>query len=348
MAKKLRVGFVGTGGIATGAHLPGYQALDSVEVVGAADVSDASLSRFAEKAGVPAENCFNDYQEMLDKVDLDIVTVCTPNSWHCQPTLDAFAKGRHVLVEKPVAISADQCREMIEAGKKAKKMFMVGQTLRFTKGAAQMKRWVDKNELGNIYFGRAQYLRVRGVPGRLGFVTKELSEGGPIYDIGVHVLDLTLHLMGFPEPVSVSAGVYNTLATKKSPLMPFPPEKYTVPDDAAFALIRFADGQTVILEASWALNLVSGQHNVVLCGDKGGCQLEPTALVRERAGVLENITNEIFNYPERAGHVEEIRRFVEAIQKKKPSPVPGEEALITQRILDGIYKSGETGKEVEL
>ena len=348
MAKKLRVGFIGTGGIATGAHLPGYQALDTVEVVAGADVNDASLARFAEKAGVLEAHCFNDYREMLDNVDLDIVSVCTPNSWHYQPTVDAFAKGCHVLCEKPVATSADQCRGMIEAGKKAKKLFMVGQTLRFTKGAAQMKRWADKGELGDIYFGRAQYLRVRGVPGRLGFVTKELSEGGPIYDIGVHVLDLTLWLMGFPEPVGVSAGVYNKLASKRSPLMPFPPSKYTVPDDAAFSLIRFANGATVILECSWALNLVSGQHNVVVCGDKGGCQLEPTALVRERAGVLENVTNEIFNYPERAGHAEEVRQFVEAILKGKPSPVPGEEALVTQRILDGIYKSGEKGNEVAL
>ncbi|NSW57225.1 MAG: Gfo/Idh/MocA family oxidoreductase [Armatimonadetes bacterium] len=348
MAGKLRVGFVGTGGIATGAHLPGYQALDAVEVVAAADVSPDSLKRFSEKAGVPEQNCFADYREMLDKVDLDIVTVCTPNSWHYQPTVDAFAKGCHVLVEKPVGISADQCRGMIEAGKKAGKLFMVGQTLRFTRGAAQMKQWVDKKELGDIYFGRAQYLRVRGVPGRLGFVSRELSEGGPIYDIGVHVLDLTLWLMGFPEPVSVSAGVYNKLASKKSKLMPFAPEQYTVPEDAAFALIRFETGATVILECSWALNLVAGAHNVVLCGDKGGCQLEPTAMVRERDGVLEHVTNDIFQYPDRAGHVEEIRQFVDAILRKKPSPVPGEQALITQRILDAIYKSGEKGREVEV
>ncbi len=347
MAKKLRVAFVGAGGIATGAHLPGFQAqADKVEIVAAADVSEQSLARFSERAGIPAEMCFSDYKEMYKKVEFDAVAVCTPNSWHYQPTIDAFAKGCHVLVEKPVAVSADQCRSMIEAGKKAKKLFMVGQTLRFTKGAAQMKAWVDGGELGEVYFGKAQYLRVRGVPGRLGFVTKELSEGGPIYDIGVHVLDLTLYLMGFPEPVSVSAGVYNKLASKKSPLMPFAPEQYTVPDDAAFSLIRFANGATVILECSWALNLVSGSHNVILCGDKGGCQLEPTAMVRERKGVLENVSNEIFQYPEKAGHTEEIRQFVEAILKKKPSPVPGEQALITQRILDAIYKSGQEGKEV--
>jgi len=346
MAKKLKVAFVGAGGIATGAHLPGFQAQADVEVVAAADVSEQSLQRFAERAGISAEMCFSDYKDMYEKVDCDAVAVCTPNSWHYQPTLDAFSKGCHVLVEKPVAVSADQCRGMIEAGKKAGKLLMVGQTLRFTKGAAQMKAWVDSGDLGDIYFGRAQYLRVRGVPGRLGFVTRDLSEGGPIYDIGVHVLDLTLYLMGFPEPVAVSAGVYNKLASKKSPLMPFDPAQYTVPDDAAFSLIRFETGATVLLECSWALNLVSGAHNVIICGDKGGCQLEPTAMVRERKGVLENVSNEIFHYPEKAGHTEEIRQFVEAIQKKKPSPVPGEQALITQRILDAIYKSGQEGREV--
>ncbi len=348
MAKKLRVGFVGAGGIATGAHLPGYQRLDTVEVVAAADLSEKALANFAAKAGVCPENCFSDYRQMLEQVDLDIVTVCTPNSWHCQPTLDAFARGCHVLCEKPVAISADQCRSMIEAGKQAKKVFMVGQTLRFMKGSAQMKQWVDKGEVGDIYYGHAQYLRVRGVPGAFGFVSRELSQGGPIYDIGVHVLDLTLWLMGFPEPVAVSAGVYNKIASKKSPLIPFPPSKYTVPDDAAFSLIRFANGATVVLECSWALNLVSGAHNVIVCGEKGGCQLEPTALVRERSGVLEHVTNDIFKYPEAAGHSEEIRQFVDAVLNNKPSPVPGEQALITQRILDGIYLSGETGREVVL
>lgn len=347
MAKKLRVGFVGTGGIATGAHLPGYQALDSVEIVAAADVSPKALKNFAERAGVAPENCYSDYREMYEKVDLDIVTVCTPNTWHYQPTVDAFAKGCHVLVEKPIAINADLARKMIAAGKKAKKLFMVGQTLRFTRGAAQMKQWVDNGEVGNVYFAQAQYLRVRGVPG-INFVQKDLSQGGPIYDIGVHALDLTLWLMGFPEPVSVSAGVYNKLACKKSPLMPHPPSKYTVPEDAGFALIRFKNGATVILGASWALNLVSGVHNVTICGDKGGCQLDPTVLVRERDGVLERISNDIFNYPAAEGHTEEVRQFVEAVLKGTPSPVPGEEALVTQRILDGIYKSGEEGKEVEV
>ncbi len=346
MAEPLRVGFVGAGGIARGAHLPAFQALgDQVQVVAAADISEQALARFAEAARLPKKACFTDYTTMLDKVDLDIVVVCTPNSWHYQPTLDAFAGGCHVLCEKPVAISADQCREMIAAGHKAKKLFMVGQTLRFTKGAAIMKYWVDQGELGKVYWGRAQYLRVRGVPGSRGFVSKKMSQGGPVYDIGVHVLDLTLWLMGFPEPVSAFAGVYREITTKRSPLIPHAPSRYTVPEDAAFSLIRFANGATVCLECSWTLNLPSGgEHNVVVCGDQGGCQLEPPTLLVEKDGKLLKTTAESFPYPEPAGHREEVRQFVEAVRKRKPSPVPGEQALITQRILDAVYKSGKSGQ----
>jgi len=345
MAKTLRVGFVGAGGIARGAHLPGFQALNDVQVVAAADIAPPALEAFASAASLPPESCFSDYRKMFEKVDLDIVVVCTPNSYHCVPTVDAFAKGCHVLVEKPVAISADQCREMIAAGHMAEKLLMVGQTVRFTKNAACLKYWVDRGEVGEPYWGRAQALRVRGVPGAKGFVSGAMSGGGPIYDIGVHMLDCALWLMGFPEPVSVSAGVYRKLTLKKTPLVPFTGKDYTVPDDAGFGFVRFANGATLGLEASWTLNLLAGVHNVVVCGERGGVQLEPPGLIRERDGKLEKITSETFPYPERQGHYEEVRQFVEAVRKGKPSPVPGEQALITQRILDAMYKSGEKGKE---
>jgi predicted dehydrogenase len=313
--------------------------------VAAADVSPASLEACAAAAALDGRNCYADYHEMLDKEKLDIVAICTPNAWHYQPAIDAFKAGCHVLCEKPIAISADQARKMIAAGKKAKKLFMVGQTLRFLKPAAMMKQWVDNGDVGDIYWARAQYLRVRGIPGSRGFVTKEASQGGPIYDIGVHVLDLALWLMDFPEPVSVSAGVYNKIACKKSPLVPHKPSEYTVPDDSAFGLIRFKNGATISLECSWALNIPTAPMNVTVCGDKGGCQFEPVALLTERKGTLERVQPEVFKYPDPAGHREEIRAFVEAVKKGKPSPVPGEQALITQRILDAIYMSGESGRE---
>lgn len=344
---KLKVGFIGAGGIARGGHLPGYQALaDDVKVVAATDVGEAPLKLFAEAAGLSDAQCFSDYRQMLDSVDLDLVSVCTPNSLHCKPTIDAFARGCHVLVEKPIAVSAVEARKMIEAGHAAGKLLMVGQSTRFTRQAQMMKKWVDEGLVGDIYWGRCQYLRQRGTPRRLGFVTRELSAGGPIYDLGVHVLDLALYLMDFPEPVSVSAGVYNRLASVPSPLNSFPPEQYTVPEDFAFSLIRFANGATLSLECSWQLNIPTVPHNVVLCGDRGGCEYNPLSLVTERGDALERMQPEIFHYPEPGHHRVEVKEFVEAILSGGTSPVPGEQALITQRILDAVYKSGEKGKEV--
>ena len=175
-----------------------------------------------------------------------------------------------------------------------------------------------------------------------------MAAGGPIYDIGVHALDSALWLMGFPEPVTVSAGVYRKITTKRSPLVPATPKEYTVPEDAGFGFVRFKDGATLVLETSWTLNIPEGAHQIVVCGDKGGVQVSPPVLVRERRGKLEKVTPEIFPYPDPAGHREEIRQFVEAIRKGEPSPVPGEEALITQRILDAMYQSAEKGKAVDI
>lgn len=344
---RLRVGFVGAGSICQGAHLPAFQALkDDCEVVAASDMSQVTLASCAKAASLDTTHCYTDYHEMLEKEKLDIVAICTPNSFHYQPTLDALAAGCNVLCEKPIAISAEQARGMIAAEKKSGKMLMIGQTLRFLRNGAMMKQWVDNGDIGEIYWARAQYLRVRGTPARAGFVKKEMSQGGPIYDLGVHVLDLALWLMGFPEPQAVSAGVYNKLASQDSPLNPFKPSEYTVPDDAAFSLIRFKNGATISLECSWALNVPSAPMNVTVCGDKGGAQYEPLAMLTDRKGTLERVQPEIFNYPDPAGHHAEIKAFVEALKQGAPSPVPAEQALITQRILDAIYKSGEEGCEV--
>jgi predicted dehydrogenase len=347
MAKKLRVGVIGSGAIFTGAHWPGWKALGDVEVVALADVSPANLAKAAELCCVPPTNCFADYKQMLKKVELDVVDVCTPNCYHCAPVIAAFEAGNHVIVEKPCATSVAEVEKMIAAGKKAKKLFMVAQSLRFTDAHLAMKRWVDAGFLGDIYYSRLSMLRPRGVPSWGAFIVKEMSAGGPCYDLAVHILDLALYLMGHPEPVSVAANHWLEISNKPS-LMKHDPKKYTVPDELAAGFIRFANGACISLETSWAINAPEGTYNVFLAGKKGGMQNNPLTLVREEAGLLTNTSVQVNPDQGIASHSEEIRRFVEAIQKKLPSPVPGEQALITQRILDGIYKSAKLGKEVKV
>ena len=347
MPKELRVGLIGAGGIAQ-THMKAWQKRDDAAVVAICDIRKQARESTGQKYGVPAEMLYEDYKQMLSDVELDAVDICTPNAVHMPPTLAAFKAGCHVLVEKPVAISARQCERMINAGHEAGKLLMVAQVMRFSLDSLAMRRWVDEGLLGDIYWARASLLRPRGTPAWGSFIDMEQSGGGPIYDIGVHVLDLCLHLMGFPEPVSVSASTYLGISDKPS-LMAHDPKKYTVPEDFAVALIRFANGATISLEASWALNIPAPTHNCLLAGDKGGMQNNPLTLVQEQSGMLMNITPEVNPYRSGPQNFDmEIGLFVEAIRTGGPSPVPGEEALITQRILDAVYKSGQRGKEAKV
>ena len=345
MAKTLKVGFIGTGGIAQ-AHLNAWGKCADTEIVALCDVSEKALASSAEKACVPAEKLFSDYHKMLDSVELDIVDVCTPNAMHAKPTIAALQAGANVIVEKPAATSAREVEQMIAAGQDAGKLLMVAQVMRYSTEGQTLKSWIKQGLIGDIYWGRAEYLRRRGVPAWGAFIDRTASGGGPCYDIGVHVLDLALHLMDFPEPVTVSAGVYLKLANKPS-VMKHDPKQYTVPEDFAVALIRFADGRTLSLGASWALNLAQELNQVLLCGTKGGIQLSPVTLITEQNGVLANATPQVSQFDRADNFYNECCAFASAVKAGGPSPVPGEQALITQRILDAVYKSGEKGREVK-
>ncbi len=348
MPRPLRVGLIGAGSIAQ-AHMAGWQQNAHAEVVAICDISRPVREGTAERWGVSKDALFEDYRKMLKHVELDAVDICTPNSYHKAQTIAAFRAGCHVMVEKPVATSASDCRRMITAGKKAQRLLMVAQVMRFSGEGQTLRAWVDAGLVGDVYWGYCTLLRARGVPPWGKFIDGQASGGGPCYDLGVHILDMALWLMDFPEPVTVSAGTYLQVANKAS-LMKHKPRKYTVPEDMAAGFIRFKNGATLSLQTSWALNVTEefSARNIILCGTKGGLQYSPPTLVREQDGMLVNYTPQIGAPVGESGFVDEIDAFVEAIRHGQPSPVPGEQALITQRILDGIYASGEAGKEVKV
>ncbi|NLO06791.1 MAG: Gfo/Idh/MocA family oxidoreductase [candidate division WS1 bacterium] len=347
MRETLRVGFVGTGGIARGQHIPAWNALPGAEIVAIADIDPDAAAKGAALAGVEEQHLYDDYEKMLEAEELDVVDVCTPNCVHMPPTVAALEAGCHVFVEKPVAISADQVRQMIAARDKSQKLLCVTQNMRYSDEAIAAKRFVDAGGIGDIYWGRAEYLRARGVPAWGAFIDAEKSAGGPCYDIGVHVLDLTLHFMNFPEPVSVSANTWLEIANKPS-VMAHDPRKYTVPEELAAGFIRFENGSCISLAASWALNATGNNNNISVFGNLGGVQMWPFTLVTEQHGMMLNCTPQVIGNKGLGGHAEEIRRFVAAIHGRGPVPVPPEQTLITQRILDGIYKSGQEGAEVKV
>jgi predicted dehydrogenase len=345
---------IGTGQVAQARHLPAFEKLQAegkVQLVALCDVSADKLGALAEKFGV--SRTFTDYHEMLRLPEIDAVIVCTPNYLHKQPVLDAFAAGKHVLCEKPLAINAVEGAEMVAAGRAAGKQFHVGYNLRFGPGVQAVRRFVDDGKLGEIYYVRAQALRRRGIPSHGHFTDKAKQGGGPLIDIGAHVLDLSLWLMDFPSPVSVSGQTQVKFGHREGLIGlrgQWDPKNFTVEDFAA-GFVRFDNGATLTLESSFAANIAQDQFQTTLMGTEGGALVDManeanTRVFREESGTLTD-TAPVF-LPQFHTHEAEIRAFVQALTDGAPVPVPGEQALVVTRILDALYQSAEIGREVLL
>lgn len=343
----LGIGIIGSGGIARTAHMPGYVscAEDGVRIIAVADVNAEAARAAAEQFDVP--HVYTDYRDLLERDDIHAVSVCTPNYLHLQPTLDAFAAGKHVLVEKPLALNATEGARMVAAGRAAGKKLQVGFMTRFQSPAQALKRFIDAGEMGEIYFARAQAMRRRGIPGWGVFTQKDKQGGGPLIDIGVHILDLTLWLMGHPEPVAVSGQTYAKFGHRAGLvglLGQWDPSIFSVEDFAA-ALVRFDNGATLVLESSFCANQEQRDvMNTELFGTEGGCSYNPCKMFFERHRTLIDATPAYL--PQVKAHEAEVRAFVRAILDDTPVPVTGEEALMTSRIIDAIYRSSEAGREV--
>ena len=353
----LRVGIIGTGGIATGAHIPGYQNTEGVELYAACDVVKERAEAIAERFRIP--HVFTDYERMLKLPEIDVVSVCTPPFAHKGATIAALEAGKHVLCEKPMALNAAEAQEMVEAWYRSrgkhKNKFSIGFHSRWGRQAQTLKRFVEAGELGEVYYGRAVALRRRGVPGWGVFTSKAMNGGGPLIDIGVHALDLALWLMGHPDPVAVYGVTYRKFGNRPNVFNPWgawDPKTYDV-EDSAFAMIRFANGAALQLECSWVLNIERSMSQTILCGTEGGAQLEPFKVFQEKHGTILDVVppERATEGQGRAGEVAytlEIRGFVEAIRSDSDPLVLPEQALMVSQIVDAIYASDESGDAVKL
>lgn len=340
----INVGVIGTGGIASNQHMPALEKQPDVKILAVCDVNEQSAKNAAERFNVP--HMFTDYQKLLEMDEIDAVHVCTPNIFHMPPTVDALNAGKHVMVEKPLARNAVEGAQMVEAAKRNGKKLMVAQNMRFTPEAQTLKRFIDAGELGEIYFARVWALRRRGIPSWGVFTDKEKQGGGPLIDIGVHALDLTLYLMGHPKPVTTSGQAFTKIGNTPGHVGvwgPWDHTKYTVEDYAA-GFIRLDNGASIILESSFAANLGDERMNSTLLGTKGGADTSPLKIYGEQYGTLIDITPA--HMPKWSAYEAEVRGFYDAIQNDTEPPVTGEQALNVMKILDGIYKSSDDGKEV--
>jgi predicted dehydrogenase len=346
--KTIGIGIIGSGGIAQGAHLPAYKALaeEDVRVIAVADVRRETAEQAAEKFDVP--HVYEDYREMLRRDDIDAVSVCTPNFMHKQPAIDALEAGKHVLVEKPLAINAAEGREMVAAARRTGMKLQAGLNNRFGSAPQALKRFIQAGELGEIYYARSQALRRRGIPSWGVFTQKDKQGGGPLIDIGVHILDLTLWLMGHPKPIAASGQTYTKFGKREGVvglMGQWDTKNFTV-EDFGVGFVRFENGATLTLETSFAANLEKEIFNCELFGTEGGCSLSPLRLFFERNQTLIDATPVFL--PQVHTHPAEIRSFIEAIRNDTEPPVTAEEGLMVTEILDAIYRSADEGREVRI
>ena len=366
--EKLKIGIIGCGGIANNKHFPSLQSQsDKCEMVAFCDLIEERAVTACEKYGAEGAKCYTDYRELLADPAIDVVHVLTPNVAHCPITVDAFAAGKHVLCEKPMAHNTEDAQKMIDAWKKSGKKFTIGYQNRFREEVQNLHAACEKGELGEIYYGKAHAVRRRAVPTWGVFPNKALQGGGPLIDIGTHALDITLWCMNNYEPVSVSGSVYYKLgsmpeAVEGNLFGPWDPETFEV-EDSAMGFIKMKDGSTISLEASWALNILdSREASTTLCGTLAGAEVhsgmsyKDNELIynRGRNGQLMQETISpvgqvaYFGGGGSAEGVAEAKQWLEAIINDTEPVVKPEQAFTVTRILEAIYQSAETGKEVYL
>jgi len=343
MAAKVRIGIIGTGAIARGAHMANYAKLDDVEIVAVCDADEKAMNAAAEQYGVPKR--YADYRDIAADPDIDAVSVCTPNFMHKDPTVACLRAGKHVLVEKPIAMNAAEGAEMVRAAEESGRVLAVGLHFRYDPSVEALRRFRDEGGFGDVYYSRVHILRRRGIPGWGCFGDKARQGGGAMVDIGVHYLYIALYVMGFPKPVSAAGAIWDRFGSKPPGVAPWgvwDHENFTVEDYAA-AFVRFEGGMAMSIEASFAAN-IEGCSNVWIMGDRGGAQLEPLKIYREEFGMLTDSTPGWM--PKNDCHASEIRDFVAAARGEGAAGVTGAEGLAVTRIIDAVYRSAELGREV--
>ncbi len=352
---KIKVGIIGVGGIAQ-AHIQGYRQNPAVELYAFCDINPERLEQQGKEHGIT--RLYTDVNDMMAALpELDAVSVCTWNCAHASCTIAALKAGKHVLCEKPMAMNADEAAAMLEAAKESGKLLMIGFVRRFGNDMAMLREFIEAGSLGDLYYSKVTYLRRHGNPGGW-FSDKARSGGGPLIDLGVHVIDFARYAMGNPKPVSVYGATFQKLGNRpdlktKVAYTSVDATDHDVCDveDLAVALVRFDNGAVLNLETSFALNMKEDNRGTMeFFGTKGGAKLNPGL---EFTGVQNGYMTNVSLHAESAlsfnGLFEkEVDHFIDCIQGKCPCMSPAEDGYELMRILTAAYESAATGHEVIL
>ncbi len=352
MLSRIKVGVIGLGSISE-MHIQGYLRNPDAELIAVTDMNEDRARKKAEELNIP--HYYTDYHEMLRNKEVDAVSICTWNNTHAEIAIAALEAGKNVLIEKPLCRTMEEARSIEACAKRYPNQFLqIGYVRRFGTNTQVLKRFIDNGELGDIYYSKASCLRVLGNPGGW-FADKERSGGGPLIDIGVHVIDLCWYLMGKPKVKSVSGNTYHKLGNRSNvefksfyKAADYDAKQNTV-EDLANALIRFDNGASLLVDVSFSLYAKKEEVRVSLHGNKGGAEIEPALeIFTEKNNIMLNSTPQIdhLTFDFENGFQNEINHFIACIQGKEQNIAPVEDGVEIMKILTGVYESSKQQTEI--
>lgn len=353
---KLRYGIIGTGVIGFSKHLQGYSKTDGVQIAAACDIDIEKAKKAAEEFG--ASFITDDYKELLARDDIDFVSVCLPNYLHSKVTVEALHFGKHVHCEKPMAMNAEEAKDMLDAKTATGKKLMIGLNNRFTPYASFVRELIKGGKLGDIYHINCGWKRRNGLPASDWFADRSKSGGGPFIDLGVHFVDLSMSFLGYPKAETVSACTYSNFGTSKNRIvdgMPIERERVYDVEDIAIGVIRLENNSSINFEISWASNIAQEQQFYEILGTKAGLRFDAGPGFKESER-LKYFTNEsrqdfdgVFRINGNLYKTTEFSYFADCMKNDtEPLLALPEEGVKMMEIVDAVYKSARTRHEVVL
>ncbi len=349
VTRKLRWAFIGCGGICT-THIEAIKKIPEIEIVAGCDIKPERLTLMKEKYGINA--VYEKWDDMLAEIKPDVVDVCTPNGVHMPACVAASNAGCHVITEKPMAMTPAECQQMIDAAKANNKLLAVGFQFRYHPFSEFFVRAREAGDIGDIMFVKCQALRRRGIPNWGVFGQKALQGGGPMIDIGVHIMESAHYCMGSPRPIAASGNIWTYIGDKPSEVLSYWPnwdwKTFTV-EDLAIGQIRFDTGAIMQVESSFSAHIEKDVFNFQIMGTKGGYNWETSTLFTDHAGTMVNSKaswlpsadfGELF--------VKKLQNFADGCLLGTPLRAPGEAGMAVQKMIDGIYRSAAAGHEVTI
>jgi predicted dehydrogenase len=343
--EKIRIAVLGAGFIGK-IHLEKFAMLPDVILQGVYDPAGRLASEAAAKAG--ARVVYDSAEAAFESRDVDAVVLAVPNRLHADMAVKALEAGKHVLLEKPMAVELAQAAAIAAAARRTGLTLMIAHQKRWNWAVRRVLERLDRGELGRIYFAKAIYLRRRGIPGWGSWFTRmRESGGGPLIDIGVHVLDLALFLMGGPKPVSVFGSTFAEFGPRKKGLGSWgtpDPQGYFDVEDMASALVKLDNGASLTLDVSWAANLEEC-NEVRIAGTEAG------AFVRDDGGGYFESERDVPIPPqprEYDARVELSRHFIDCVRNGRKPIANQDTGLAVTAVIDAIYRSSKSGKSVEI